>query len=215
MKTEVWNGHEIRFVEKDGEWWAVGKDVAQALGYKHTAHMFRMIEGVDKGIHKVDTTSEKSKCPNTQDMLVITEFGIYDAVFNSHKPEAKDFKRWVYEMLKQLRESSGLEGFQIFRMLDKEHQKEMIGKLNQGLRNPVRVDFIKANTIANKAVSTKHGYPKMVKKSDMTPEMLTDRQEILEDAVELMKIKDKYGLDLSISEEVYKLTSGRVVDKTA
>ena len=69
------------------------------------------------------------------------------------------------------------------------------------------MDFIKANTIANKAVSTQHGYPKMVKKSDMTPDMLADRQELLEDTVDLMKIKDKYGLDLSVSEEVYKFVS--------
>lgn len=32
MKTEVWNGHSIRFVEKDGEWWAVLNDVCNALG---------------------------------------------------------------------------------------------------------------------------------------------------------------------------------------
>lgn len=201
MKTEIWNGHEIRFIQKDGEWWAVAKDAAEALGYQLTTNMTRILDKKDKGMHKVNTLG------GTQNLLVISEFGIYDAVFNSHKPEAKDFKRWVYEMLKQLRQSAGLEGFQIFRMLDKEHQREMMGKLNQGLRNPVRVDFIKANTIANKAVSTQHGYPKMVKKSDMTPDMLADRQELLEDTVDLMKIKDKYGLDLSVSEEVYKFVS--------
>lgn len=58
MKIEEWNGFDIRFVERDGEWWAVGKDVATALGYKHTAHMFRMIEDEHKEVHKVDTTSE-------------------------------------------------------------------------------------------------------------------------------------------------------------
>jgi len=33
LKIEEWNGHEIRFVWHDGEWWAVAKDVAKALGY--------------------------------------------------------------------------------------------------------------------------------------------------------------------------------------
>ena len=32
LKVENWNGHEIRFVYKNGEWWAVAKDVAEALG---------------------------------------------------------------------------------------------------------------------------------------------------------------------------------------
>lgn len=142
-------------------------------------------------------------------MTVISEFGIYDAVFSSHKAEAKDFKRWVYEMLKELRQSSGLEGFQIFRMLDKEHQRQEMERLHKSLRNPVRVNFIKANTIANKAVSNKYGLTKMVKKEDMTPEMLVDRQEILEDTVGLMALKEKYHLDLSVSDEVYKLVEGQ------
>lgn len=209
MRTEIWNGYTIRFVEKDGEWWAVAKDVAKALGYRLTSNMTRIIDEKDKGIHKVNTPG------GTQDLLIISEFGIYSAVFGSHKPEAKEFKRWIYEMLKELRQSIGLEGFQIFRLLDIEHQKEAMSRLKKSLRKPVRVDFIKANTIANKAVSNKYGYPKMVKKSDMTPEMLVDRQELLDSTVELMGIKDKYGLGLSVSSEIYKLAEDKLPNKTA
>lgn len=208
MKTENWNGHEIRFVEKDSEWWAVLKDVCAALTVQ-TRDVRRRLKNEVVSTHPLKTVGGE------QTVLIINEFGIYDTVFQSRKPEAQEFRYWVYEMLKQLRQSTGLEGFQIFRMLDKEHQKEMMGKLKQGLRNPVRVDFIKANTIANKAVSTKYGYPKMIKKTEMTPDMLSDRQEILEDTVGLMKVKDKFGLDLSVSEEVYKLAAGRISDKPA
>ena len=100
-----------------------------------------MIDDDNKGVHKVDTTSNKVKCPTTQDMLVISEYGIYNAVFSSNKPEAKDFKRWVFGVIKELRKASGYEGFEIFRMLDKEHQKEMMKKLQEGLKSPARVDF--------------------------------------------------------------------------
>lgn len=202
MKMENWNGYSIRFVEKDGEWWAVAKDVAMALGYKHTPQMVRNLDQKDKGVHKVDTLGGK------QELSIISEFGIYDATFGSHKKEAKEFKRWVFSVIKTLRQSTGLEGFQIFRMLDKEHQKEAMSKLCHLLRKPVRVDFIKANVIANKAVSTKHGHPKMVKKADMTPEMLADRQELLDDAVNLMAVKEKFNLNISVSEEVYRMASG-------
>ena len=139
-----------------------------------------------------------------QEMLIVNEYGIYDTVFQSRKKEAKDFRKWVYKMLSELRKSAGYEGFEIFRMLDKEHQKEMMKKLQEGLRSPARVDFIKANTIANKAVSLKHGYPKMIKKATMSPEMLKDRETILADTVELMAVKDKYGLDVSVSDTIYK-----------
>ncbi len=198
IRTEIWAGHEIRFVEKNpGEWWAVASDVAMALGYQLTTNMTRLLDSENKGMHKVNTLGGE------QCLLIISEFGIYDAVFNSHKPEAKEFKKWVFAIIKTLRQSTGLEGFQIFRILDKDHQKEVMAKLNESLRKPVQVDFIKANTIANKAVSTMYGYPKMVKKDAMTPDMLVDRQPILEDAVNLMGLADKYNLNISVSKTIY------------
>lgn len=196
MKTEIWNGYPIRFVEKDGEWWAVLKDVCDALGLK-TYDVSRRIKDMVL-THNLETAGGK------QQMLIVNEFGIYDTVFQSRKSEAKEFRYWVYEMLKQLRQATGLEGFQIFRMLDKEHQKEAMWHLQQSLRNPVRVDFIKANTIANKVISNRYGYPKMVKKADMTPQMLVEREPILEDTVELMEVNDKYDLGISVSEQIYK-----------
>ena len=78
-------------------------------------------------------------------------------------------------------------------------------KLRDSLKKPVRVDFIKANTISNKAVSNKYGYPRMIKKAEMSPDMLVDRQAILEDTVELMAVKEKYRLDFSVSDQIYKL----------
>lgn len=136
-------------------------------------------------------------------MLIVNEYGIYETVFESRKKEAKDFKRWVFEMLKQLRQTTGLEGFQIFRMLDKEHQREAMAKLKAGLQHPARVDFIKANVIADKAVSTKFGYPKMLKKGQMTPDMLIHRQPILDDTVDLMSVVERFGLDVSVSKAIY------------
>ena len=139
-------------------------------------------------------------------MLIVNEFGIYQTIFQSRKREAKDFQKWTYTMLKTLREQTGLEGFEIFRMLDREHQKEMMKQLRDGLKAPVRVDFIKANTISNKAISTKYGLPKMVKKASMTPQMLKDRERVLEDTVELMKVKEKYDINnLSVSDKIYQI----------
>lgn len=197
MKTESWNNHLIRFVENGGEWWAVAVDVAKALGIGNTTMALKRINVDDKALIAIEGITKGNDLVN-----IISEFGIYDMVFTSHKPEAKAFKRWVYEILKTLRQSTRLEGFQLFRMLDKEHQKEAMSKLKEAIRQPVKVDFIKANTIANKAVSTKYGYSKMIKKSNMTPEMLVDRQMLLDDTVELMGFKDKFGLNLSVSDEI-------------
>lgn len=196
MKTEIWNDYPIRFVEKDGEWWAVAKDVTDALGLIQSTRAVSSLKGVTKS--KVLTDGGQ------QVVNIINEIDIYRLVFKSRKPEAEQFQDWVFDMLRELRRSTGLEGFQIFRMLDKEHQKEAMRHLQQSLRNPVRVDFIKANTIANKAISNRYGYPKMVKKADMTPQMLVEREPILEDTVELMGVNDKYDLGISVSEQIYK-----------
>ncbi|MFT4107706.1 MAG: BRO family protein [Lacrimispora sp.] len=215
MKTEIWNGYPVRFVEKDGEWWAVAKDVTDALGFAQAHDGTRKMPEKYKGRYKVPTTSNKTKSPEAQEMIVLNEKGLYRLIMRSHKPEAEEFQDWVFEMLKALRQSTGLEGFQIFRLLDKDHQKEAMAKLSQALRNPVRVDFVKANMIANKAVSSKHGYPKMIKKGAMSPEMLVDRQELLDSTVELMGVKEKYNLNLSVSEEVYKLAAGQKENQSA
>lgn len=204
IKIEKWCNHEIRFVEKDGEWWAVLKDVCEALGLSPKWVKQRLDDEVVSNNPITDDLGRE------QVALIVNEYGIYDTVFQSRKKEAKDFRKWVYKMLSELRKASGYEGFEIFRMLDKEHQKEMMKKLQEGLKSPARVDFIKANTIANKAVSLKHGYPKMIKKATMTPEMLKDREPILADTVELMAVKDKYGLDVSVSDMIYKKNEEKV-----
>jgi len=201
IRIESWNGHDIRFIERTpGDWWAVAADVAKALGYRHTPHMVRMIDDDEKNSVRLTDSIAKRGNPN---VAIISETGIYEAVFNSTRPEAKEFKRWVKELLRSLRQATGLEGFQVFRMLDKEHQREAMSKLSASLRRPKRPDFIKANIIADKAVSTRYGHPKMLKKNQMTPQMLVDRQPILEDTVELMGVVDRFGLDVSVSQAIY------------
>lgn len=205
IRTENWNGYEIRFVWHNDDWWAVARDVAHALGYRYASHMFRLVEKEERISIRLTDGNNRRGNPN---VTIISEFGIYDAIWGSERPEAKEFKKWVKQILKHLRQATGLEGFQIFRMLDKEHQKEAMEKLRASLRRPTRVDYIKANTIANKAVANMFGLPKMVKKEAMTPEMLVARQQILEDTVDLMGVADKFGLDLSVSEEIYRKYAG-------
>lgn len=198
MKIENWNGYNIRFVHVNGAWMAVLKDICDALELK----TFKVSQQLPKDILFRYTLSTSG---GPQEMLLVNEIGIYKTVFRSHKPEAANFQNWVYNMLCELRKSIGLEGFEIFRMLDKEHQKEAMKRLQDGLRQPRKVDYIKANTIADKAVSSRYGHPKMVKKGDMSPEMLAERESILDDTVQLMALNDKYGMGISVSQTIYQV----------
>ena len=197
QKLENWNGNSIRFVEHNGEWWAVLSDITRALNLRTDKVRSRL---EDDHLSRVGI---KDRMGRTQETLIVNEFGIYEAIFSSRKKEAKQFKKWVFETIKQLRQVAGLEGFQVFRMLDKEHQKQAMAKLETGLKSVSKRDLIKANTIAKKAVSNKYGFSKMVGKSDMTESMLKDREEILDDTVELMVMRDKFELDFSVADTIY------------
>ncbi|MQM78830.1 BRO-N domain-containing protein [Lentilactobacillus buchneri] len=196
MKIENWNNHDIRFVEVNGEWCGVAKDISDALDYRDANSMVKKLDKKYFVYAKMADMNQK--------YLALTEFGIYKAIFGSHKPQAEQFQEWTFNVIKQLRESTGLEGFEVFRMMDKQHQKDAMKRLRDGLKRPVRVNFIKANTVANKAVSTKYGYSKMVKKGEMTPAMLADREAVLDDTVKLMEVNDQYGLGISVSKAIYR-----------
>ena len=71
-----------------------------------------------------------------------------------------------------------------------------------------RLDYIKANTIVNKAVSNLYGFEKMVKKDDMSRPMLDDRQRILEDFEKLFSVKQDYGW---IKETLYELNQQKLL----
>ncbi|MCS8563908.1 phage repressor protein [Pediococcus pentosaceus] len=204
MKQEQWNGNTIRFVDVNGEWWAVAKDVADALGYLNSPKAIKdHVSNEDKQNERIVIAGQN------REVIIINEFGTYDLVFSSKLPKAKEFKRWVFEVIKKLRQSAGLEGFETFRLLDKQHQKQVMHELNTGLNNQAtEVDYIKANMIANKAVSNQYGHPKLIKKGEMTPEMLKARAPILNDVVSLMEVKEKFDLPISVSKTIYEKVGG-------
>ena len=81
---------DIRTVVKDNEPWFVGKDVAEALGYKEPSKAAReKVDPDDRGMSKIDTPS------GAQEMTIINESGLYSLVLSSKLPGAKQFKRWV------------------------------------------------------------------------------------------------------------------------
>lgn len=91
----------IRTMEKDGEPWFVGKDVAAALGYKEIQKAVRdHVDDDDKGVSEMDTPGGNQK------ITVINESGLYALIFGSKLENAKKFKRWVTsEVLPQIRKT--------------------------------------------------------------------------------------------------------------
>ena len=81
---------QMRTININGEVWFVGKDVAEALGFKNSrdailTHVFEE----DKGVDTIYTLGGYQK------MTIINESGLYALVFSSRLETAKDFKHWV------------------------------------------------------------------------------------------------------------------------
>ena len=87
-----------RTVEKDGEVWFVGKDVAEALGYEKPRNAIqKYVEGEDKiTLSNLDEPQNRAPLNGLPDnMTLINEPGVYSLIFSSKLPSAKQFKRWV------------------------------------------------------------------------------------------------------------------------
>lgn len=82
---------EIRTIEKDGEPWFVGKDVAAALGYERpTKAILDHVDDEDK-----DEVPIQDSIGRSQNTPIINESGLYSLVLSSKLPGAKQFKRWI------------------------------------------------------------------------------------------------------------------------
>ncbi len=97
---------EIRTVVIDNEPWFVGKDIAEALNYSETSVMLRRLDSED--ILKIAPTEIVGTNSMSREISIINESGLYNAIFGSKLPSAKEFKRWVTsEILPQIRKSGG------------------------------------------------------------------------------------------------------------
>lgn len=91
----------VRCIEKDGEEWFVGRDVATILGYERPTDAVRKhVDEEDRGFSKITTPS------GTQEMTVINESGLYNLIFSSKLPSARKFKKWITsEVIPSIRKS--------------------------------------------------------------------------------------------------------------
>lgn len=129
MRIENWKGYDIRFVEQDGEWWAILKDICDALGLRakdvsqrlDPDMMIRVRVGSKDGSNDVRSRGDNEH----RWMLAVNEIGIYETLFASRKLEARQFRRWSADVLKKLRAKVGLEGYEVMRMTDKDIQDQI------------------------------------------------------------------------------------------
>lgn len=78
MIKQIFNGTEIRFIEKDGEHWAIASDISKVLGFRDAQTTVRYLPNHTRGTLKERTTSKKKYARKYQDYTVINEKAFID-----------------------------------------------------------------------------------------------------------------------------------------
>ena len=151
IRTENWCGYDIRFVEINGEWWAILKDICDALNLKvkdvsqridpsmlervlveapdstsvePTLNAHKPVTRIDRGMIGKDIGRKRGDW-KTHWMLAVNELGIYEALFASRRLEARKFRMWAVTVMQKLRKNVGLQQYEVMRMTETEIQDEI------------------------------------------------------------------------------------------
>jgi prophage antirepressor-like protein len=89
LQQFTYAGQGVRTLDIAGEPWFIAADVAGILDYRMASDMTRRLDVDDKGYAKVRTPGGE------QEVVIISESGLYDSIFRSNSEGAKPFRRWV------------------------------------------------------------------------------------------------------------------------
>jgi prophage antirepressor-like protein len=107
VQTFTYNDRSVRTAGCPNNPLFVAKDVCEILEISNVSQAVNGTSGRDDGLDDDEKGVYAMRTPSgTQEMLCVTEAGLYSLVFKSRKPEARAFKRWViHEVLPALRKT--------------------------------------------------------------------------------------------------------------
>ena len=86
---------DVRIILQGNEPWFVAKDVCDCLEHTNTTMALQRLDADERAKLNLGRQGETN---------VINEYGLYNLVLSSRKPEAKEFKRWIaHDVLPSLR----------------------------------------------------------------------------------------------------------------
>ena len=111
FENEILNVSIESFISEDNEIYFKARDVAEALGYENTRDaIIRHVWEEDRlNLQSLPTNSERVGLVDAlrgihPQTIFISESGLYQLIFGSELPSARNFKRWVFsEVLPSIR----------------------------------------------------------------------------------------------------------------
>lgn len=93
-----YEGVSVRTITVDGESEFVAADVCRVLDHSNPSVAVAGLDDDERGLRNVETPSGE------QQMVTVTEAGLYSLIIRSRKAEAKAFRRWItHTVLPQIR----------------------------------------------------------------------------------------------------------------
>ena len=90
LQVFSYEGQQLRTVEENGTVWFVAKDIAEALEYSYwQPNIVTHVPEIWKGIKRINTPGGE------QEMLCLTENGVYFFLGRSDKPKAVPYQMWI------------------------------------------------------------------------------------------------------------------------
>ena len=139
IRIENWCGYDIRFVEHEGSWYAVLKDICDALELRtdkvklriDALHITKLtVQQTVDFANQWTTTLSGGTVQKGYEMLCVDEAGIYQALSRSTRLEARKFIDWISHSLVDLRKAVGLEGYEALRLTESSVQKMIADKID-------------------------------------------------------------------------------------
>ena len=102
--------YDVRIIKIGDEFWFVAVDVAKVLGIEKIRNTLADFPEDEKQIINLKEYPNYwlgySRSRGNPNVNFVNEFGLYNLIFQSRKPEAKNFKRWVFhDVLPQIRKT--------------------------------------------------------------------------------------------------------------
>lgn len=108
-----------------------------------------MMVKVSVGGSNIPLKYNRSRGENeTRQMIAVNEMGIYELLFASRKLEARKFRLWTFEVMKKLRQTVGLEGYQVLEMTNPEIQNRIDSILDNLYVNEETGKVMRSVTVA-------------------------------------------------------------------
>lgn len=200
-KLQIFNSEQfgqVRVVMKNNEPWFVAKDVCNILDISKDRDAVNRLDEDERGSVLLDTLGGK------QNVNAINEYGLYNLIFGSRKPEAKQFKRWVtHEVLPEIRKTGSYNkndiasSVEVYRLLGE--KVDQINKIDLGEN---RIELYKA-AMFETSIETGHDFGLMIGVLDD----ISSKQGQAKKTV--------YDIDvLKFFNELYEFTPNRYIGKT-